>query len=437
MTFTRTGKFRVFLWIGQAFLFCATDALSQSDSTILARIADKVLSVREFKLRTELTIRPDNFKDKNAALDNLISEKILSLEARQTSSLPNNPLFQAALKGIKEQSMRDKLQDEVGMQNVRLDTSEVKKAYTLSQREYEVEFYMLSDQDLARRITEIFENAPELSDEVFRELETAAGKKPIRKVRFKDPDDDAIHESLFSAPLDTGAVIGPLRLRTGGYIVMRVVNRVDYPIVSGDDQRMRWAEVRDFLRQSKARKLWASYQADLMKGKKIEFNKATFNALSDFAFTHYVRIKQSDSLHITMRELPIPAEEIDLGAPFFTIDKKTWSVGDFRKEILSHPLVFRTTALDSMNFKREFKLAVVDMVRDHYLTLESYERSLDASDDVPPDGRNVEGCITRAGRAKAYYRIHPERRENQCRRQGRSTSILNLVSSKPANEIQQ
>ncbi|MGD0339121.1 MAG: hypothetical protein ABSB78_10055 [Bacteroidota bacterium] len=382
MTFTRTGKFRVFLWIGQAFLFCATDALSQSDSTILARIADKVLSVREFKLRTELTIRPDNFKDKNAALDNLISEKILSLEAQQTSQLPANPVFQATLKGIKEQAMRDKLQEEVAAQNIRIDTAEMKTAYSLSQREYEVEFYTFRDRDLAGRITDALENAPELSDEVFRELESMAGKKPVRKVQFKDPDDEAIHDALFSSPLDTGSVVGPLKLGSGEYIVMRVVNWVDYPLVSGDEQLARWAEVKDFLRQSKARKLWVGYQAELMKGKKIEFNRSTFTALSDIAFKYYVLRKERDSSHVETKSLPLLGQDLDLKAPFFTIDGKTWSVGEFQQELLSHPLVFRTTALDSMNFKREFKLAVVDMVRDHYLTLESYERTLDASDEV-------------------------------------------------------
>ena len=382
MTFIRTGRCRVFLYSALVFLLYAMGAMSQSDDGILARVADKVLTVREFQLRTELTIRPDNFKDKNTALDNLISEKILSLEARHTSMLPANPVFQATLKGIKEQTMRDKLKDEVGLQNVRLDTSEVKKAYALSQREYEVEFYTFTDQELARQIAEALENAPELTDEIFGELETVAGGKPIRKVRFGDPDDAAVHESLFSTPLDTGSVIGPLKTGTGGYIVMRVVNRTDYPIISGHDQRTRWAEVKEFLRQSKARKLWVSYQADLMKGKRIEFNKATFDVVSDFAFTHYVRRKQSDSLHIPMNGLPVPPEEIDVEAPFFTIDTNTWSVGDFREELLSHPLVFRTTALDSTNFKSEFKLAVVDMVRDHYLTSESYKRSFDASDDV-------------------------------------------------------
>jgi hypothetical protein len=382
MTFLPISKFRVLLCIGQVCLFHTADAVSQSDNTTLARVVDKVLTMREFKLRTELTIRPDNFKDKNTALDNLISEKILALEAQQKSFLPANPVFQATLKGIKEQSMRDKLRDEIGIRNVRLDTSEVKAAYNLSQREYEVEFYTFADQDMAQRIKAAFENAPELSDDIFKELETVVGKKPIRRVRFEDADDDAIHESLFSMPIDTGSVIGPLKLGTGGYIVMRVVNRVDYPILSGQDQLTRWTEVRDFLRKSKAGKLWGAYQADLMKGKRIEFNKATFTTLSDVAFKYYMWRKERDSLRTEMQEIPIPGSGLDLKAPFFTIDNRTWSVGDFQEELLSHPLVFRTTALDTSNFKGEFKLAIVDMVRDHYLTLESYKRSLDASDDV-------------------------------------------------------
>jgi hypothetical protein len=382
MIFFCTNKFRELLCIAQVFLFYATGALSQSDDTILARVADKDLTVREFKLRTELTIRPNNFKDKNAAVNNLVSEKILSIEAMKTSMLPSNQIFQATLKGIKEQAMRDKLYEVAAVQKVKIDSNEMKTAYRLSQREYDVEFYSLHDQALAGRVTDIMDTSPELSGELFSELQEIAGQKPLRKVKFKDRDVDAIRDALFTALLDTGAVIGPLNTGTGSYIVMRVVNWTDYPIISGQDQIERWAEVKEFLRESKARKAWAAFQADMMKGKKIEFSKEPFNVLCDMAFTRYALKKKSDSLHVTMGELPFPAENVDLGTAFFSLDGKTWTIGEFREKLLSHPLVFRTTAIDSTNFRREFKLAIVDMMRDYYLTQESYKRALDTTDDV-------------------------------------------------------
>jgi hypothetical protein len=83
-----------------------------------------------------------------------------------------------------------------------------------------------------------------------------------------------------------------------------------------------------------------------------------------------------------MKEVPMPKPNIDPAALFFTVDKKIWTVGDFRNELQAHPLLFRTKNLDKNNFKRQFELAVVDMMRDYFLTQEAYEDSLDKSEEV-------------------------------------------------------
>jgi hypothetical protein len=74
------------------FLFSAVVVLasaparSQPDERILARIGDKQISVKEFLERSELTVRPGPFKNKNISLNNLISEKILALEAEHNNN---------------------------------------------------------------------------------------------------------------------------------------------------------------------------------------------------------------------------------------------------------------------------------------------------------------------------------------------------------------
>ena len=56
------------------FLACKSTK-KDSEEIILAQIGEKKISVREFKERSELTIRPPNFKDKKTTLNNLIAEK--------------------------------------------------------------------------------------------------------------------------------------------------------------------------------------------------------------------------------------------------------------------------------------------------------------------------------------------------------------------------
>jgi len=355
---------------------------NQSNDTVLAKIGSKEITVREFLERSELTVRPNNFKDKYTTLNNLISEKILAIEAEQNNKLQNNPVFEGTLKGIKEQSMRDKLFKVIAADKVVLSNDEIKNAYRASMREYELEFYSFKNKELAGDIKSILDTVPRLTDELFKQLETKVGKKPVQKVSFKDPEDDAIHESLFSNPLDTGTVVGPLKLYNGDYIVMKVLKWVDYPLLGGEEQSTRWNKVKEKLHEIKARKLWLSYQTQLMKGKKFEFDKDSFNKIAELAMENYINTTVSDSLSNRLNDIPLPKTEIDPSAPFFTIDNKVWSVEDFKNQLISHPLVFRTKKMDKKNFKEQFKLAVVDMIRDYYLSQEAYAKSLDKDNGI-------------------------------------------------------
>ena len=79
-----------------------------------------------------------------------------------------------------------------------------------------------------------------------------------------------------------GAVIGPVKLGNGDYILMKVLDWIDYPLVEREEQYLRRKKVTEKLHRREAGKLWRSYQASIMTGKKIEFDTQTFNIISDF-----------------------------------------------------------------------------------------------------------------------------------------------------------
>ena len=89
-------------------------ARKDQDQVILARVGDRDITVREFKHRSEFTIRP-KYPSKRGVelnrilLDNLIAEKILALEAGDTCALLRNKMFNAYIRGVQEQSMREEL----------------------------------------------------------------------------------------------------------------------------------------------------------------------------------------------------------------------------------------------------------------------------------------------------------------------------------------
>jgi len=373
---------KVFLVFPILLLLTCSSAKKRSSEVILARIGDKTISVNEFVRRAELTLRPNNFKDKNVTLSNLISEKILALEAGSNNELRKNTAFQSYLKGLKEQMMRDELFKEVAYAQVKLDSQEIARNYQLSKREYELEFYTIKDRKIAQTIEAALDSAPELMDQVFEELQNRVGKQPIHKVKYLDPDDEVIHRALYTNLLDVGTTVGPLKLSDGDYLMMKVINWADVAVIGMEERQIRWNQVAEKMHLAKADELWRSYQTDLMKGKKLQFNKTSFDVLSNAALQYYVQNSPPDTVQLKLPEIPFVELGIDENAPFFTVGKQVWTVADFKQAVMSHPLVFGTKYLTRENFSRYFKQAVVDLARDHYLTEAAYRKSLDDSEDI-------------------------------------------------------
>ncbi len=383
MNFIKNHKFLViFLLCFIVLILVIILNKKQSDEIILARIGNKDITVREFLHRSELTIRPSNFKSKKTTLNNLLSEKMLALEAQRDKELNKNPVLLGAIKGIKEQAMRSALYEEVAYNKVQLDSNEISKVYKLSQREYELEFYTIRNKAIVQKIETLVDSLPGMTDKIFSDLAEITGEKPVHKVAYNDQDDEVIQQALYSNPLKLGSTIGPLKLSNGEYIIMKVLNWTDYPVIGYEDQRIRWNKVKEKIHQAKAIQLWQSYRIDLMQGKKIEFNEQTFKILAKLMMQKYLSDAIQDSLNYQLRDLPSAVAEIDPQASFFNADNTVWSVDDFKQEILSHPLVFRTKYLDQNNFNHQLQLAIVDLMRDHYLTREAYRKSLDDSPEI-------------------------------------------------------
>ena len=378
MNIIKNHKFlKILALLSFILIFSCALKKDQPDEIILAKIGDKIISVNEFMSRSELTIRPNDIKNKNATLNNLICEKILATEAENDNKFLNNVLLQGRLRGIQEQLMRDQLYIEAAFKKVQLDTVKIRNAYRASIREYEVEFYMMQNKKMAQRMETLLDSVPELTDDIFQELEAMLGKKPVHKVNYEDSDDEVIHESLFEKPLEQGTVVGPLKLRNGNYIVMKILDWIDYPLISGVDQQCRLKNVKEKLHKTEARKLWNAYRTNIMKGKKIQFDKESFTILSNWAMEKHLSENNYDTLNFQLSEIPPIIPEIDLNAPFFTIDHKLWTVGDFKNELISNPLVFRTKYLNENNFREQFKFAIADMMRDYYLTRKAYKKSME------------------------------------------------------------
>jgi len=356
----------------------------QPSGKMLARIGNKEITVEDFLYRSEFTIRPARFKNKSTTLNNLISEKMLAIEAEQSNTvLLQNPIFLGKLKGIKEQHMREKLYELKAASKVVLDSNDVYQKYKTSVRDYEVEFYVIGNDSASEAIRETLSRYPGSADSIFKSLENKISKKPLKNVKYLDPDDENITESLFSSLLDTGVVVSPIKLLNGDHILMRVNHWKDEILFSGEDQRTRWNKVTEKIHLTKSLKIWGEYVAEVMKGKKIDYNEDVFFKLVNHAYQYYLDTNQPpDSVELVLNEIPKLEEAVDLKSPFFTIDGNVWTVEDFKVELVSHPLVYRARFSDQKTFNQQFFFAVSDMVQDHFLNKEAYKLSLDTLKDI-------------------------------------------------------
>ncbi len=387
-------KYRFFC-IALIFLYLQCAKNVPVEEEILATIGDRTISVMEFRRRTEMTVRPDipaqdTETYKKTLLKNLMYEKMFALEAGEDNRVVQSEGFQAFIKGIREQTMRERLYYTEAFDKVEPDTAEIRKAYQLAAREYDVEFFSIHNKKIARDIIERIGSSPDSAAHVFAQLGEKT-KRPRKTVKFRDPDHQAVHEALFSAPLDTGAVLGPVQVDDANWVFMRVADYRTVPAI-GHDAAVRWQQVKEKLVQNKANNRWWQYVKEVMKGKKIEFNPKTFNMLAELFYrveqTQDAEEKkailkafwQGDEGGLSAERLMDEQDILDL--PFFELDGELWTVKDFRRALMSHPLVYRKQQFNNVPWREQFRLAVVDLVRDTFLNKEAYAKNLDEDPEV-------------------------------------------------------
>ena len=247
-----------------------------TDDKIIAQIDDRTITKKDFMERTELTVRP-NFTAQNdeqykkTLLNNLIIEKLFAKEAGKDYPLLQSESFRTHIRGIKEQAMREQLFYHKAFNKVKPDTNELKRRFALSKREYVLQFYSIHNDDLAKKIDAEFKARPGMIDNLFNSL--GGGEKiPLKQVKWKDPDPIPVHEALYTQPLQKGTILGPIKIDSDNWIVMKVVDWRTVPVI-GMDAEQRWNEVQEKTKMHHAHAEWTDYMAGVMRGKQIKFEK--------------------------------------------------------------------------------------------------------------------------------------------------------------------
>ena len=370
---------------------CGKKVPDQVCEDILVRIGDKTISVEEFIRRAENTIRPpycngDSYFHKKIVLNSLIAEKMMALESDKDNELSRNEQFQDYLRGRKEQAMRQWLYDHDFFKKVKLDTNEIKKVYKCAGRNYKIAYYTIKDNAIANMVKRKLLQGRTFTD-VLREL-GGDEKIPQREVNWNAEEHETIHTALFSEPLEKNQVIGPLRIEENYYTVIKILDWTDRIAISDSDIRQRWNHVTERLKKKHATVQYRQYVSKIMRGKRVEFSRDTFYKLADIFGKLYFksrkekkvafkqRLWQKDKNEINPDDIGDNVEKI-IDFSLLQIDGEILTVREFEKELRYHPLVFRKKRIKRIEFAEQFKLAVVDMIRDKYITEEAYKKKYD------------------------------------------------------------
>ena len=166
--------------------------------------------------------------------------------------------------------------------------------------------------------------------------------------------------------------------------MMKVLDWKDYPTIGGEDALIRYNEVTEKLKEKKAASTYRNFIREIMHDKHIKFKKETFKKLAD----HFLALKltadgdarKSIQKNFWKNELAdislhgIKDKEVFMDSPFFSVNDEVWTVRDFKRALMSHPLVYRKNRISSREFNDQFKFAVADLVRDYYLNKEAYKK---------------------------------------------------------------
>jgi hypothetical protein len=380
---------------------CGKSPESKLEEIILAKVGNKTISLHEFIGRAEYTIRPkycngNHIIHKKIVLNSILAEKMFALEAGDTNTLVKNEHFQRYIEGRKQQAMRQWLYHKQGVEKVTLDEAVIKKIYKLAGRRYRVNYFSINNDSLAEIIgNEIKENAESFGS-IYFEL-SGLDTIPEREVDYNIRESEVIHNALFAEPLNVGDVIGPLKTEDGSHVFIKINGWIDSHVLNENDVSQRYRDVKEDLTRKKAKEIYEKYVAQIMKGKSIDFYPDTFNKLAKIVGTHYFAEREQEKerflnksfdreLKNQQPEIGIEIEDIK-DQPLFRVDGKTWTVKDFRVEVEIHPLVYRNKKMARSDFANQFRLSIVDMIRDKYLAENAYEKGYDKVDLVK---RNTE-----------------------------------------------
>lgn len=369
--------FAIFYFSFNLLTFSQTNFKDQ----ILAVVASDTIFVKDFLYRCEYNIRPPycsdkTIIDKKIILNSLIAELLFAFEWKSKYDIQKDQYYSYKLQGIKEQLMREKLiNDEIYMK-IEIDKNEIEQEYINSKKIVHTEAVFIPESYNPKIIYD-----STLSGMNFDELKSkfpGVSEKISKDVKWGNIDDVAQNE-IFNQIVKKGSIIKPIKTE-GGYRLIKVTGWSEEIELSPQNVNQQKETIKDKLKDFYLQKNYRQYAKNIMKGKRIDFNKKGWEIFSKI-FKH---IYIDDSLKLSNNEAKEYSELLNENTekPFLKIDDEIWNIGRIVSEIKKHPLEFNDEKINEDNFRNKIQSGIAGLITDYFLTKTATQKGFDKSNII-------------------------------------------------------
>ena len=348
------------------------------DDQVIVKIDDQIILKNEFIQRAEYVLRPqycigNSSIHKQIILNSLIAEKLLAKEGR---SIFNINQVVNILKGLKNQSMREKLYF-TKLKNYDFKNNELDNYINSAGRTYSISFISLIGNTRSDSLEDIFNSKTSLNS-LFDSKDVAK-----REISFFQESNYILNKALFSKIYKKGDIIGPLILDDGSLVAFRIESWKSKKRLSKFSQVKYLDDIKEHLSNMYNKKEYSEFIHSIMLNKKIQFNKDVFSKLIKHL---YLEMERKDKSREQLFKKAIwPESKLVLDAEYdmldfnkndiiFTLDNEKWTMSRLNDLIKSHRLVFRKKKISKKEFPEAVKNAIADLIRDYFITKEAYNK---------------------------------------------------------------
>lgn len=376
---------KIFLTI--FIIFILTYCSKTETDEIVAVVGNKSVSLNEFIRRAEYTIRPAYCKGntplhKKIILNSLIAEKLFALEFEKKIGELRNPSVLRFLQGRKEQAMRQILYYEEVSKKIQPDSILIEQFLKFANRKYNIKYINIKDTIILNQLREELNSK---NFESFLRSNYGLTDIPERTVEWNYLENYKILQKIYTKNLNKGDLLEPIYLpESKSYLIIKIDGFTFNPLITEQQQNDVKRKVEERVNEELEASYFEYYIKQIMKGKRVEFEKEVFFRFTDAVAPLYIISKEDkekvlfnqenqESLFAENNKAFIALEDLK-NQIILSYNNEKWTVEKLIDEIKLHPLVFRKKNISNPEFGFELQMAILDLLRDKELTKIAFQR---------------------------------------------------------------